>query len=219
MASEPIDIPAATIAAASSFAAPQCNCNYAAVQKTVGKEGPNKGRQFWTCASGKQAGGCDFFMWDELLTGAGADGKKRNLSYHPACPPMPKKRRMMWNANHHGNHSPLPMPTMPTTPEADKDKEKSEEEGKGTGTGTVVWPLEEAGQRVTTTVHPPLTRTVSDLNAVPLLALEGKVNLLMAQIEKLSFHIISLEKQLMMRAMYSPTLPEDPAKPAVVLTT
>lgn len=43
-----------------------CNCNTPAVQRTVSKEGPNKGRSFYCCS--KPIGqGCRFFQWaDEV---------------------------------------------------------------------------------------------------------------------------------------------------------
>lgn len=42
----------------------QCQCRIDAVQRTVGKEGPNKGRVFWGCSKGKDDG-CGFFEWDD----------------------------------------------------------------------------------------------------------------------------------------------------------
>jgi DNA topoisomerase-3 len=42
----------------------QCQCREDAVQRTVTKEGPNKGRIFWGCSKGKD-GGCGFFEWDD----------------------------------------------------------------------------------------------------------------------------------------------------------
>lgn len=41
----------------------QCRCKEDAVQRTVTKEGINKGRLFWGCAKGKDEG-CGFFEWD-----------------------------------------------------------------------------------------------------------------------------------------------------------
>ncbi|XP_019872230.2 DNA topoisomerase 3-alpha [Aethina tumida] len=54
---------------------PQCNCHLPAVQKTVQKEGPNKGRQFYCCS--KPIGqGCKFFQWcdEDGNTGGGGGG-------------------------------------------------------------------------------------------------------------------------------------------------
>ncbi|XP_066252718.1 DNA topoisomerase 3-alpha isoform X1 [Euwallacea similis] len=39
----------------------QCNCSQNAVLRTVNKEGPNKGRQFYCCPN--MMGGCKFFQW------------------------------------------------------------------------------------------------------------------------------------------------------------
>ncbi|XP_011878275.1 PREDICTED: DNA topoisomerase 3 isoform X2 [Vollenhovia emeryi] len=39
-----------------------CNCHELAIQLTVRKEGPNKGRIFYKCAK-PQGSGCNFFMW------------------------------------------------------------------------------------------------------------------------------------------------------------
>lgn len=44
----------------------QCKCNQSAVQRTVAKEGPNKGRVFWVCPNPQDADSrCDFFEWDD----------------------------------------------------------------------------------------------------------------------------------------------------------
>ncbi|KJH48144.1 GRF zinc finger [Dictyocaulus viviparus] len=41
-----------------------CNCGALAVQRTVMKEGQNKGRKFWTCAKPVgQPQKCNFFQW------------------------------------------------------------------------------------------------------------------------------------------------------------
>ncbi|KMQ86449.1 dna topoisomerase 3-alpha-like protein [Lasius niger] len=39
-----------------------CNCHEIAIQLTVKKDGPNKGRLFYKCAK-PQGSGCDFFLW------------------------------------------------------------------------------------------------------------------------------------------------------------
>ena len=44
----------------SPSAGPQCRCNMPASERTVVKEGANKGRRFWTCAN---SGKCGFFEW------------------------------------------------------------------------------------------------------------------------------------------------------------
>jgi len=41
--------------------APNCQCNIEAVQFTVKKDGPNKGRKFYTCKT-KQ---CKYFEWSD----------------------------------------------------------------------------------------------------------------------------------------------------------
>jgi len=42
----------------------RCLCDLTAVQKTVLKEGANKGRQFWCCPNHESAR-CKFFEWDD----------------------------------------------------------------------------------------------------------------------------------------------------------
>ncbi|KAJ1309638.1 hypothetical protein OPQ81_006405 [Rhizoctonia solani] len=42
----------------------RCNCKLTAVQRTVQKEGTNKGRSFWTCPNSEKAR-CNFFEWDD----------------------------------------------------------------------------------------------------------------------------------------------------------
>ncbi|CAO1630500.1 unnamed protein product [Parajaminaea phylloscopi] len=42
---------------------PTCRCNESAVARTVVKEGPNKGRKFWSCSKGQSEGSCGFFDW------------------------------------------------------------------------------------------------------------------------------------------------------------
>jgi len=39
-----------------------CNCNEAAVTRTVQKDGPNKGRTFHTCGKPRDQQ-CGFFLW------------------------------------------------------------------------------------------------------------------------------------------------------------
>ncbi|CED85438.1 prokaryotic type i dna topoisomerase [Phaffia rhodozyma] len=52
----------------------RCQCNLTAVQRTVNKEGPNKGRVFWVCPN-SEAARCKFFEWDdERINGGGANG-------------------------------------------------------------------------------------------------------------------------------------------------
>jgi hypothetical protein len=43
----------------------QCKCKDSAVQRTVVKEGSNKGRVFWVCPKPQDTDTrCDFFEWD-----------------------------------------------------------------------------------------------------------------------------------------------------------
>ncbi|CAK5281387.1 unnamed protein product [Mycena citricolor] len=42
----------------------KCKCGEEAVQRTVVKEGDNKGRKFWNCGSAQD---CDFFEWDDAV--------------------------------------------------------------------------------------------------------------------------------------------------------
>ena len=41
---------------------PQCKCKQPSVMRTATKDGPNKGRSFWTCLSRE---GCGYFLWVE----------------------------------------------------------------------------------------------------------------------------------------------------------
>ena len=43
--------------------APDCLCGDPCKEKTVRKEGPNKGKTFWACRRPKQAAPCGFFQW------------------------------------------------------------------------------------------------------------------------------------------------------------
>ena len=43
--------------------APDCQCGVPCKEKTVRKEGPNKGKTFWACRRPKQAAPCGFFQW------------------------------------------------------------------------------------------------------------------------------------------------------------
>ena len=50
----------------SGRAGPLCKCNKATVERTVKKEGPTKGRYFWSCA--KWPHGCGFFHFKNVTT-------------------------------------------------------------------------------------------------------------------------------------------------------
>lgn len=55
-------------------AAKRCSCDMTAVVRTVQREGPNQGRQFWTCPNSEKAR-CGFFEWvDEAGASPGASG-------------------------------------------------------------------------------------------------------------------------------------------------
>lgn len=60
----------------------QCNCNLPANMKTVQKEGPNKGRNFYACP--KPIGqGCGFFKWTEDVNeNDNGGGSGSNYSYN-----------------------------------------------------------------------------------------------------------------------------------------
>lgn len=45
----------------------ECNCNQAATLRTVSKDGPNKGRQFYSCAK-PMGQNCNFFKWADDVT-------------------------------------------------------------------------------------------------------------------------------------------------------
>lgn len=54
----------------------KCQCNQIAALRTVNKDGPNKGRQFYCCPN---MNGCKFFQWaDETRDGNGNDGGDDN---------------------------------------------------------------------------------------------------------------------------------------------
>ncbi|XP_074647309.1 DNA topoisomerase 3-alpha-like [Tubulanus polymorphus] len=43
-----------------------CNCGDDAVLRTVRKDGPNQGRQFYVCNKPKDGGSCQFFLWADI---------------------------------------------------------------------------------------------------------------------------------------------------------
>ncbi|XP_070580775.1 DNA topoisomerase 3-alpha-like [Ptychodera flava] len=57
-----------------------CRCNQPAVKRTVQKEGPNKGREFWTCPKPRD-NQCGFFEWTDGVgnTNAGFGGNSRGF--------------------------------------------------------------------------------------------------------------------------------------------
>ncbi|CAO0798708.1 unnamed protein product [Mucor circinelloides] len=50
----------------SGNATPFCKCGKNSVERTVRKEGPNKGRPFYCCSAGKDTG-CDYFEWVDQM--------------------------------------------------------------------------------------------------------------------------------------------------------
>ncbi|XP_061740244.1 DNA topoisomerase 3-alpha [Nerophis ophidion] len=76
-----------------------CNCNEAAVKRTVMKDGPNKGRTFHVCGKPREQQ-CNFFQWaDENsppqggVGGGGFNGPKKGRKITGDKPPAPKKPR------------------------------------------------------------------------------------------------------------------------------
>lgn len=48
----------------------QCFCKQDAIERTVVKEGPNKGRKFWKCSNPEESQ-CKYFDWDDQPQAAG----------------------------------------------------------------------------------------------------------------------------------------------------
>ncbi|KAN0061763.1 DNA topoisomerase [Thecaphora frezii] len=69
---------AASSAATAPVPAPagggKCNCGLPAVERTVVKEGANKGRKFWCCSKRSDDGRCDFFEWSDGPSNASCGG-------------------------------------------------------------------------------------------------------------------------------------------------
>ncbi|XP_077967820.1 DNA topoisomerase 3-alpha-like isoform X2 [Styela clava] len=70
---------------------PCCRCGINAVQRTVLKDGPNKGRQFYTCEKPRDQQ-CGFFEWSDAVSRQSSSGGSRGL-YNIS------------NNNTRGNHS------------------------------------------------------------------------------------------------------------------
>ncbi|BGP25078.1 DNA topoisomerase [Rhodotorula toruloides] len=67
---------------------PSCGCSLQAVERTVTKEGPNKGRKFFACSKGT-SDGCGFFAWaDEDGSGALSTRKSRAGAVVPQKRPL-----------------------------------------------------------------------------------------------------------------------------------
>ncbi|KAH7920702.1 prokaryotic type I DNA topoisomerase [Leucogyrophana mollusca] len=84
----------------------RCACPQDAVQRTVTKEGPNKGRIFWACIKGKDEG-CQFFEWDDEPS----NPMSRTMSKASAC----------FNCNQEGHFA----SACPNAGSAMKDRTKS----------------------------------------------------------------------------------------------
>jgi hypothetical protein len=58
----------------------RCKCGLTAAQKTVTKDGMNKGRLFWSCPNTSDKARCGFFEWDDepprTATGGGGGGTR-----------------------------------------------------------------------------------------------------------------------------------------------
>ncbi|BGP08533.1 DNA topoisomerase [Rhodotorula toruloides] len=54
---------------------PSCGCSIPAVERTVTKEGPNKGRKFFGCSKGMSES-CGFFAWTDEEGSGGSSGRK-----------------------------------------------------------------------------------------------------------------------------------------------
>ena len=61
----------------------RCECNVPVAEKTVVKEGPNKGRIFWKCGKGDE---CPFFEW--------ADGPSNNTTNQSVSRPSAPMRKV-----------------------------------------------------------------------------------------------------------------------------
>ena len=59
--------------------APTCACNETCVQRTVRKEGPNRGRLFFTCPHGQ----CNFFQWSGGGRAPGSARCGNHLTHNP----------------------------------------------------------------------------------------------------------------------------------------
>ncbi|KAB8303874.1 hypothetical protein EYC80_005242 [Monilinia laxa] len=68
----------------------QCNCNprLPAVRFQVKKEGPNKGRWFYTCQEPKEKTGCGFFLWDDKAKGREMGAVLNNTRTEPHTPEL-----------------------------------------------------------------------------------------------------------------------------------
>lgn len=77
---------------------PQCRCGEAAVKRTVVKEGPSKGKKFWSCEKGQSDGSCGFFDWAVDDQGAVAGPSRTNNT----------NSRAPWTSRANEQDEPLP---------------------------------------------------------------------------------------------------------------
>ncbi|KDN47556.1 prokaryotic type I DNA topoisomerase [Tilletiaria anomala UBC 951] len=66
----------------------RCDCGLEAALKTVFKEGPNKGREFWCCCKESERLRCKFFEWadGQESRGGGGTGNRSSMSASPQRP-------------------------------------------------------------------------------------------------------------------------------------
>ena len=70
---------------------PMCKCGNQSIPKFVQKEGPNKGREFYTCATRD----CDFFQWvDQPEEDTRAKAQKRGYT-ESTKPQIPKELSLL----------------------------------------------------------------------------------------------------------------------------
>lgn len=65
---------------------PECKCGTVTVERSVKKEGPNKGRKFWSCASWPR--GCKFFEW-QAQSAPSPQKEAKRTSPGKKRPPLP----------------------------------------------------------------------------------------------------------------------------------
>lgn len=70
----------------------KCRCNVPAGERTVVKEGPNKGRRFWTCSN---SGQCDFFEWMDGPSSGSSLLRDASLNTAPKKMPIGRAVRIL----------------------------------------------------------------------------------------------------------------------------
>ncbi len=72
---------------------PACNCGDTSVLRTVGKDGPNKGREFWVCPK-PRGEDCGYFLWNDDAAAAGAQQAQGRAGPSRApAPAAPRSRQ------------------------------------------------------------------------------------------------------------------------------